>query len=119
MKRDMDLIRKLVLALEATDGYAGPLAIEGYTPEQIGHHAYLMVEAGLARGGEDGCTESGLPVYDLSYLTWAGHDFADAARDDRFWNSAMQTVRDKAGTVTFNVLTQLLSSLAKAALGMP
>ena len=44
MKRDMELIRKLVLALEdAPSGYApGVLEIEGYTPEQIGYHALYM-----------------------------------------------------------------------------
>ena len=48
MKRDMELIRKLVLALEnEPTGYAPEnLNIEGYTSEQVGYHAYLMIDAG-------------------------------------------------------------------------
>jgi len=52
MKRDMELIRKMVLAVEdAPTGFAPhPLKIAGYTKEQVGYHAYLMVDHGLAKG---------------------------------------------------------------------
>ncbi len=54
MKRDMALIRKMVLALEETPTGWAPdqLTFEGYTWEQIGYHAYLMIQAGLAKGSE-------------------------------------------------------------------
>jgi len=121
VKRDMELIRKLVLALEDTPtGYAPDyIEIDGYTPEQISYHAYLMDDAGLAEGMRlDNMNSSG-PETVLRNLTWAGHEFADAARDETRWKKAMGIVEEKGGSVTISVLTQLLTALMKGALGLP
>src|SRR3712207_3904379 len=114
MKRDMDLIRKIVLAVEdAPSGHAPDLQLDGYTKEQIGYHSYLIVDAGFAAGVDWTSHGDPGPQWLLTHLTWAGHEFADAARDESRWNSAKTTVKDKAGTVTTGVLTQLLSALMK------
>lgn len=121
MKRDMELIRKLVLAIEdAPTGYApDDLAPEGYTPEQIGYHAHLMIQAGLATGSDVTHMGSSSPQAILTSLTWAGHEFAEAARDEARWKKAMGIVQEKSGSVTLSVLTQLLAALMKDALGLP
>lgn len=121
MKRDMELIRKLVLAIEAAPtGYApDDLQLEGYTHEQIGYHAHLMTDAGLARGIDTTHMGSGSPQAMLTSLTWAGHEFAEAARDETRWKNAMGIVQEKGGAVTLSVLTQLLTALMKGAFGLP
>ena len=49
MKRDMDLIRAMLLAVEEhPSGFAPKIELQGYTQEQINYHAYLLGEAGLA-----------------------------------------------------------------------
>lgn len=121
MKGDMELIRKLVVALEeAPTGYApDDLEIEGYTDEQIGYHAHLMIDAGLATGSNMTHIGSSSPEAMLTSLTWAGHEFADAARDETRWKKAMGIVQEKGGSITLSVLTQLLTTLMKGALGLP
>jgi len=121
MKRDMELIRKLVLALEdAQTGYApDDLGIKGYTPEEIGYHAYLIIDAGLATGNDVSHMGSTSPEAMLTSLTWAGHEFAEAARDESRWKKAMGIVQEKGGSVTLSVLTQLLTGLMKGAFGLP
>ena len=121
MKRDMELIRKIVLAIEdAPTGYApDELGLEGYTPEQIAYHAHLMIQAGLATGSEVTHSGSSGPEAILTSLTWAGHEFAEAARDEARWKKAMGIVQEKGGSVTLSVLTQLLTALMKATLGLP
>ena len=120
MKRDLELIRKMVLAIEeAPSGYAPELKFEGYTDEQVGYHAYLLLDAGLAKGGDASTLGSASPEGFISNLTWAGHEFADAARDEERWRNSLSIVREKAGTVTVGVLTQLLAALMKGALGIP
>src|SRR6266545_4070275 len=103
MKRDLDLIRKMVLAIEdAPSGWAPKLSIDGYTPTQVGYHAYLLVDAGLVRGHDvtihGGTGQEAL----ITSLTWAGHEFAEAARDDTRWEKAMGIVKDKGGTITLD-----------------
>jgi hypothetical protein len=120
MKRDLELIRKMVLAIEdAPSGWAPhPLKIEGYSDAQVGYHAYLLVDAGLAAGEDATSSGSEGPEGFVSTLTWAGHEFADVSRDDTRWKNAMGAVKEKAGTVTVAVLTQLLAALMKGALGI-
>ena len=52
MKRDLELIRKLVLTVEdlPTGTVIDDIEIEDYTPEQIGYHSYLLIDSGLAEG---------------------------------------------------------------------
>ncbi len=121
MKRDMDLIRKMVLAIEdAESGYAPRnLDIDGYSSEQIDYHAYLLVDAGLAEGERVDTMDSEGPEVLLSNLTWSGHEFAAVARDESRWKKAMGVVQEKGGSVTLSVLTQLLTAFMKDMLGMP
>lgn len=120
MKRDLDLIRKTLLAIEDhPQGYAPDLKFDGYTDEQIGYHAYLIIDAGLAAGQDVSSSGRNSPEGMIANLNWAGHEFPEAARDDTRWNKAKGIVKDKGGSVTMDVLKQLLTSLMKAAIGLP
>ena len=51
-------------------------------------------------------------------MTWEGHEFADAARDETRWKKAMGIVEEKGGAVTLDVLKELLLHLARMGLGL-
>jgi Hypothetical protein (DUF2513) len=93
----------MILAIEdAPSGYApDEIVIEGYTPDQISYHAYLLLDARLADGYQETTTDSTGPEGKLISLTWAGHEFADAARDETRWRKAMGVVQEKGGSVIF------------------
>jgi hypothetical protein len=120
VKRDFDLIRKLVLAVE--DGPTGnvteDLEIDGYTPEQVGYHSYLIVDSGLAEGIDMGAMGDTSPNWQIINLTSAGHDFADTVRSDSTWNKATVIIKDKAGGVTLDLLKQVLIGVVKSGLGL-
>jgi hypothetical protein len=119
MKRDMELIRKMVLKMDdSPTGWAHDVNIEGYTPDEIGYHGYLLVDSGLAVGVDMTCSGSSGPEYVLSHLTSAGHDFADACRNETVWNKAKRIVSEKVGTVTLEVMKQLLISIIKQSIGL-
>jgi len=120
MRRDWELIRKIVLAVEDHPGGFAPddLQFDGVTEEQIGYHCYLIVDAGYAVG-EDVFTSPGTsPRWSILHLTSAGHDFAEACRNDTIWANTMKLVREKAGTVTAEVLKSLLAAGLKSVLGV-
>jgi hypothetical protein len=120
MKRDLELIRKIVLTIEDSESARAPqpLIIKEYTPAQIGYHAWLLVDAGFAKGVDSTHIGSDGPEAIILSLTWAGHEFAEAARNENIWKTALTTVKEKTGTITVAVLTQLLSSLLRSALGL-
>ena len=61
-------------------------------------------------------SDSGEYSWKAKSLTWHGHDFLDAARDDKRWEKAKSIALKKAGTVTFDILKQVLVSLIKGAI---
>ncbi|MDH0958965.1 DUF2513 domain-containing protein [Pseudomonas chengduensis] len=104
MKRDMDVIRQLVLRLE--DGYLNKL--DGVEAPVYLYHAQLLIEAGLAEGAL-AAPNRGVPTAALLWrLTWLGHDFADAIRNDTIWNSAKEKVIKPSASWTFGVLLDFL-----------
>jgi hypothetical protein len=121
MKRDLDLVRKMILAIEDhPDGWAPEkLAFEGYTEAQVGYHAYLLIDAGLAKGDDASTMGSTAPEGFITSLTWKGHEFAAAARDDTLWKKAMGMVAEKGGNITVDLLGQLLAGLMRGVFGLP
>jgi len=119
MKRDMDLIRKLLLQLEELDGtgVSPSNLLEGYTGEQIGYHAFLLADAGLAIGCDCSSSSSFLPQYDLNGLTWNGHEFLDAARNETNWKKAKERFSGVGG-FSLSVLKELLVALMKQQIGL-
>jgi len=120
MKRDMELIRKMLIAIEDNPtGWApDPFRVEGYSDDVISYHSYLLADAGLARGYDVTSRESCAPEYRILNLTWAGHEFCQAAREDTRWKKAMGVVAEKGGSVTFEVLKELLVLLMRGAFGL-
>jgi len=120
MNRDMNLVRKILLEIEnQATGYApNNFAVEGYTQEQIRYHAYIMMQDGLIEGINRTDLNSTSPQVIPRNLTWVGHEFLEAARNDTVWKKAMDIVKEKGGTITITVLSQLLSSLMKSHFGL-
>jgi Hypothetical protein (DUF2513) len=111
MKRDMELIRKMVLLIEDHPGGSAPsqLTVEGYDGEEVGDHAYLLVDSGLADGTSTSHLTSSSPQYRITRLTSAGHDFADRARNQYVWEEVMADIKAKGLTsVTLDILRKLL-----------
>lgn len=107
MKRDMELIRQITLALE--NGPVG--SIDGIEPSVFGYHAKLMMEAGLAEGAQNAPSRHGIPATGMLWcLTWAGHDFADAIRSDTVWNAVKERLLKPAASWTFGILLECLGS---------
>ncbi|RYH00340.1 MAG: DUF2513 domain-containing protein [Alphaproteobacteria bacterium] len=115
MKRDMDLIRSLVLEIEngknwyetTSDETATALGTEGSglsqaQAERLEYHLKLLEDAGFAEFTKTG--EGWLP----ERLSWKGHDFADSVRDEEIWR------RTKEGIIAAKGFTvDLLIALAK------
>lgn len=86
MKRDMELVRRVLLDLEDSKSTTH---IDGYTEDQVKYHQGMVVDEGLAKGTvmrtQSEMTEIPRAVV-LFDLTWAGHDFLEAIREDTQWN---------------------------------
>jgi Hypothetical protein (DUF2513) len=114
MQRDMDLVRQILLEVEQHPGVPPPiLRIEGYSQEQIGHHVFLMWDAGLLRAIESTTTRGNLlPEASPLWITWNGHEFLEKAREPSRWVKA-KTILNRIGSWSFDILKDVLTDLAK------
>lgn len=110
MKRDMDLVRKILLAMEANpQGFFNEMpAIEGYSADRVGYHVYLMMQAGLVEGSDVTTMDSEGPEAIPSCLTWQGHEFLDACRNEGIWAKAKERLQSIGGDVPLDVLKTVL-----------
>jgi len=120
MKRDMDLVRKIVFALEEHEHGHAPhyFRIDGYDEEVVGYHVYIMTQAGLVNGADTTVRGDNSPSAIPLSLTWEGHEFADAARSDTVWNKTKAVIKDKVGSVGIGLLVEVLKQQAKQMLGV-
>ncbi len=119
MKRDMDLIRAILLTIESNPSGFAPqhLEINGYTQEQIGYHATLLGEAGLAEIRDVTTNGSKSPEAFITRLTWEGHEFLDSARENQRWNQAKDII-NKIGGASIQIWIAILTEIIKKSLGI-
>ena len=86
----------------------------------MAYQTLLLGEAGLLIVSSDHVgfetEERGIPTCMPMRLTWAGHEFLDAARNESFWKTATKNVVQKTGGLMFDVLKQALIKLATDAI---
>ena len=117
MKRDIELVRNLLLRSETSDHQVSiddPLET---------YHVRIMIDAGLIEGRISQEITSDAPRHSYIHnLTWAGHDFLDAARNETVWHTAKEKILKPGGSWTFELLKETLKALAKqqlAKIGLP
>ncbi|WP_448649413.1 DUF2513 domain-containing protein [Pseudomonas corrugata] len=123
MKRDLDLVRKILMYYEdkEMDGMDRTIELEGYGESSINYHLLLMDEAGLLRCERSVSSSTPsrvIKVYPFS-LTWKGHEFLSSAKNESLWGKAKSLSLDKAGILSFDIMKDLLISMAKDKLGLP
>lgn len=118
MKRNLDLIRTLLLRLENTEvsvGHALPLGpnelqIDGYDLEEVAYHIQLLKSAGFIRELGSKPLRYGL---NYSGLSWEGHEFLDSVRDDAIWRNT-RTAVNAVGGFTFDLVKDMAKAFLKA-----
>ena len=116
MKRDMELIRKILMQLEDSPTHNLPvqLSIEGYIPEEINYNVGIAWKGGLIEIYDKPIsTLNSTTRYLLKCLTWEDHDFLDASRNDNVWKRVLKVGKEKGGGLAFEIIKALLIQYAK------
>jgi hypothetical protein len=112
MKRDMELIRRILSEIEAHEDLS-PIDIKGngFSPDQINYHLKLLCEAGYIEAVETGTMQNRLSFI-VTGLTWKGHEFLDLARNNSVWQKMKTELKDHATTLPFELIQKLLLAIA-------
>jgi hypothetical protein len=122
MKRDMALVREVLLKVESLDllpgsrmiwhGFDPALGVEGYSPAMVDHHLRLLTDAGFIKGQAAG------NAVIVEGLSWEGCEFLDTVRSPEVWKRT-QGVAAKLGTVSLAVFAEIAKGEVKKMLGLP
>jgi hypothetical protein len=127
MKRDLGLVRELMLKLEAypTEMYGAytitpddPLIqVEDFSEEQIAYHLELLQERGLIE------VPASQPMIGIVFtrLSWDGHEYLGVVRDPKVWRETKEKV-EKVGSWTFGLVVEIAKGIIKGELqkhGLP
>jgi len=118
VKRDMELIRGVMLAAEKTkdpNELIDP-KFEGRSETEISYHISLLDDAGLLHGQDR--TAIGVFRWSAGTLTWAGHEFVEAVRDDAVWKDALAIVAKSGGGAVFELLNKALMQVLEQRAGL-
>jgi hypothetical protein len=119
MKRDDDLIREILLAVEKREDFTitgADLWIEGWTQAEVTYHLLLLNDAGFLLGERVPYIGPGPNVaFYVERLTFAGHEFLDTVRDAEIWKKAKAGSRAVTG-ISLELLKEIAKAYAKDAL---
>ena len=128
MKRDMDLMRKILFYVEENyvprDFAACEVLIDGYDSYIIKEHCNLLIEDGMLNP----INSKTAKYLTLSHggtcvgnLTNKGYDFLDAIREDTTWNKTKEIITEKGlplipktiGTIASAVIKSITEGVVK------
>ena len=122
MKRDMELCRKILFAIEDeyVDTTICDLKIDGYSMEQVAYHCKILHDADLISGYGAQFADNHIWAFGVGALTWEGHEYLDKIRQDTVWNKTKDVITQKglpmAVDVTKEVATAIISSMTEGAI---
>jgi hypothetical protein len=121
-KRDMDLIRTLLLRIESDplfDGHCqvqpnepADLRITDHSYAEVAYHLNLLIDEGFVKGSHT------MQMPFISQLTWNGHEFLADVSDPDVWRKT----KERAKTITnvgLGFLWEIAKAKIKAKLGLP
>lgn len=114
MKRDMDLVKRILEIVEDADAAVDLLnaAIEDKSSNEIGYHAELLIEHGFLDGKVQKAWGGDYVSTSIKGLTWDGQDFLESMRDKKVWSKAKKVIRETVGSTTFSVIKETCNLVA-------
>ena len=114
MKRDMELVRKIMFKIE--EDYSGTpirtFQIDGYDMITVAEHCRLMNEYGLIdKYNAFGADYIPVLAFSVGNLTWEGYDFLDKVRQDTVWNKTKDVITKQGLPMIFDVIKEVSTAV--------
>ena len=114
MKRDLDLIRNILLHIESSNraSFSAKDFIQFCEDKNLLYYnIHLMYEAGFIEALEVPCCGIAIPQYRILWITNVGCDYMDSVRSDGVWNKIKPALRSVGDSVTFDIVKTVASKL--------
>lgn len=124
MKRDWDVVRDLLTKLEELPNRDHYVSLGDFqlsdkdAAYKVSYHMELLIEAGIVEGKMRQVLGGGPINFTALRLTWAGHEFLDAIRNDTVWNKTKETFTTKGLDMTFETIKAVAAAAMTSMLGL-
>lgn len=122
MKRDMDLIRSILLDIEerkpAYECWDPKPFFEDKDAAVVAEHMNLLISEGYLSGTVDYIPQSNRCFFSAIDLTWKGHEFLSLSRESRVWKVAKDKILDAGLAFSMPLLMDCLKNVAKKFLNL-
>lgn len=115
MKLDKDLVREILLAIEASINDPKQrieLVLANRSAREVSYHVLLLTEAGLILSQDAAYLASAESIWQPTRLTYKGHEFLDTVRDGEVWRRT-KAGAEQAGVSGLGVLLELGKAYGK------
>ena len=125
MKRDLDLMRDILLAIEASDG---PMYLPLKTdpprpPGEVGLQVQLLKDAGYIEAVISQIHDSPEIGGAIIRMTNSGYDYLDTVRDPKVWSQTKSVLEKVGGSAALEVVKDIaakfMAELIKRFTGLP
>lgn len=121
MKRDMELVRKLLLYIEENcmhDAlHSSQISVDGYSSDEIAYNIHVMVGGGLLDVVDASAMGDRFGYYLIKGISWYGHEFLDSVRNEGVWSHTKEALRP-VGSASLGVIMSIATSVLNKQLGL-
>ena len=122
MKRNLDLIRMILLSVESSDSsrlYLEDLNLLGnYTQDEIAYQIRLLMDSDYIDACEIGRIGTLKKSYTIYRLTNSGHDYLDSVRDETIWINTKKKLGPTFVSASLELVKEVSFDLIKKSLGL-
>lgn len=113
MQRNMDLVREILLAIEAeyVDTAIIDLEIDGYDMNTVAYHCKILKDAYLISNYKGLYGDNRLLNFYVGNLTWEGHEFLDKIRIVTVWDKTKETIATHGLPLALDVIKTISSTI--------
>lgn len=121
MKRNLDLIREILLRIESNEQNA-TLSSSSFhdlneNNDVIDYHLYLLADAGYIEYLEVPIIGHYYPQIIVQWITNDGCDYLDSIRSPKIWAKTKEKLKDVGGQASFDVVKTIAEHLVMSMLG--
>lgn len=121
MKRDLEVIRYILLEIEKSDeDYVemGELVNTIQSEKIISHHIKLLIDCGYIEAESSGVLSDGPTYFAIDRITSAGYDYLDNVRDNHVWKETKNQLSKVGTSVSLDLVKTVSSKIILRLIGL-
>lgn len=121
MKRDLDLIRHILLTIENADSdrlHLSDFSTDAYDECTVSHHLKLLLDCDYIDAVSRNAIGCPYTIFIVSRITSQGYDYLDSVRNTSVWEKTKKVLAEVGGSASLDAVKSLASSILLKTLGL-